>query len=96
MYADNAVIHNHAEVISFAPMERPVVAQLGGSDPALLARAAKICIKYGYHEINLNVSLSPMVAGCMYHAVPWCIDSHGDSCGQVASLAAFVLASSRD
>ena len=28
--------------------------QLGGSDPALLAQAAKIVASYGYDEINLN------------------------------------------
>ena len=56
MYADNAVIHNHKEVISFEHFEKPVVAQLGGNDPDLLTKAAKICVDYGYHEINLNVS----------------------------------------
>jgi hypothetical protein len=33
----------------------PVALQLGGSDPALLARAAKLGEQYGYREINLNV-----------------------------------------
>ncbi len=34
--------------------EQPVALQLGGSDPAELARAAKIAQGFGYREINLN------------------------------------------
>lgn len=35
--------------------EHPVALQLGGSDPAQLAEAARIGADYGYDEINLNV-----------------------------------------
>ncbi len=35
--------------------EHPVAVQLGGSDPAELARAAALCCDAGYDEINLNV-----------------------------------------
>src|SRR3990167_1395764 len=35
--------------------EHPVALQLGGSDPAALARAAKMGEDAGYDEINLNV-----------------------------------------
>jgi len=35
--------------------EHPVALQLGGSDPAELAQAAKIGADHGYDEINLNV-----------------------------------------
>lgn len=51
-----AIIHgDRARLLGFAPAEHPVVVQLGGSDPALLAQAAVICADYGYDEINLNV-----------------------------------------
>ncbi|PWB84568.1 MAG: tRNA dihydrouridine(20/20a) synthase DusA, partial [Methylocystaceae bacterium] len=39
----------------FDPAEHPVAFQLGGSDPAELARAARIAADFGYDEINLNV-----------------------------------------
>lgn len=51
-----AVIHGDRErLLGFSPEEHPVVLQLGGSDPDLLARAATICADWGYDEINLNV-----------------------------------------
>lgn len=37
------------------PSEHPVALQLGGSDPAELAQAARLGAQAGYHEINLNV-----------------------------------------
>lgn len=42
-------------LLDFSPNEHPVVLQLGGSDPAELARAAQIGAEWGYDEINLNV-----------------------------------------
>ncbi|MGQ3671223.1 tRNA dihydrouridine(20/20a) synthase DusA [Xanthobacter sp. TB0136] len=51
-----AVIHGDRQrLIGFNPPEHPVAVQLGGSDPALLAQAARICADFGYDEINLNV-----------------------------------------
>jgi tRNA-dihydrouridine synthase A len=51
-----AVKHgDRAKLLGFTPEEQPVVLQLGGSDPALLAEAAKIGEDFGYAEINLNV-----------------------------------------
>ncbi|MEM6891010.1 MAG: tRNA dihydrouridine(20/20a) synthase DusA [Pseudomonadota bacterium] len=44
---------NH--LLDFSPQERPVALQLGGSDPAELAEAARIGEARGYDEINLNV-----------------------------------------
>lgn len=35
--------------------EHPVAAQLGGSDPVMLAEAARIAAEEGYCEVNLNV-----------------------------------------
>ena len=37
------------------PVEHPLALQLGGSDPADLAAAARMGRDYGYDEINLNV-----------------------------------------
>ena len=40
--------------LDFDPDEHPLALQLGGSDPAMLARAAKLGEEWGYDEINLN------------------------------------------
>lgn len=42
-------------LIGFSGHERPLAVQLGGSEPAELAEAARICEAQGYDEINLNV-----------------------------------------
>lgn len=42
-------------LIGFSPVEQPVAVQLGGSEPAELAEAARICEDFGYVEVNLNV-----------------------------------------
>ncbi len=42
-------------LLGFSPAEQPVALQLGGSDPALLAEAARVGEDWGYGEINLNV-----------------------------------------
>jgi len=50
-----AVVHGDRErLLGFSPQEHPLAVQLGGSDPELLYRAARICHDYGYDEINLN------------------------------------------
>ncbi len=51
-----AVVHGDAErLLAKSPVEDPVVLQLGGDDPDLLARAAALGHAYGYAEIDLNV-----------------------------------------
>ncbi|HEX7328833.1 MAG TPA: tRNA dihydrouridine(20/20a) synthase DusA [Casimicrobiaceae bacterium] len=40
--------------LDFDPAEHPVALQLGGSDPAALAHAARLGERWGYDEINLN------------------------------------------
>ena len=51
-----AIKHGDREkLLGFDQVEQPVALQLGGSDPALLAEAAKIGEDFGYAEINLNV-----------------------------------------
>jgi tRNA-dihydrouridine synthase A len=56
MVTTGAVLHgDRARLIGFDPAEHPVALQLGGSDPAALARCARIGADFGYDEINLNV-----------------------------------------
>ncbi|MBS0216767.1 MAG: tRNA dihydrouridine(20/20a) synthase DusA [Proteobacteria bacterium] len=51
----NAVIHgDRSHLLAMDPSEHPVAVQLGGSDPALLAQAARICVEQGFDEVNLN------------------------------------------
>ena len=42
-------------LLAFNPEEHPVAVQLGGSEPADLAEATKMCCEEGYDEVNLNV-----------------------------------------
>ncbi|HEY8382704.1 MAG TPA: tRNA dihydrouridine(20/20a) synthase DusA [Microvirga sp.] len=56
MVTTGAVIHGPRErLLGFSAEEHPVAVQLGGSNPAELAEAARICAEFGYDEINLNV-----------------------------------------
>jgi tRNA-dihydrouridine synthase A len=56
MVTAEAVIRGDRErLIGFDAREHPVALQLGGSDPARLAEAARIGADFGYDEINLNV-----------------------------------------
>ncbi|WP_426536704.1 tRNA dihydrouridine(20/20a) synthase DusA [Bradyrhizobium sp. McL0615] len=56
MLTTGAIIHgDRKRLLGFDPSEHPVALQLGGSDPADLATAAKIGEDFGYDEINLNV-----------------------------------------
>ncbi len=41
-------------LLGFDPAEQPLALQLGGSDPGLLAEAARVGEDFGYSEINLN------------------------------------------
>lgn len=51
-----AVLHGDQErLLGFDAVEHPVALQLGGSDPAQLAEAARVGQAVGYDEINLNV-----------------------------------------
>jgi tRNA-dihydrouridine synthase A len=55
MITTGAVLHGERDrLLGFDASEQPVAIQLGGSEPAELARAAKIAESYGYTEINLN------------------------------------------
>jgi tRNA-dihydrouridine synthase A len=51
----NAVIHgDRTRLLAMDPSEHPVALQLGGSEPGLLAQAARIGADAGFDEINLN------------------------------------------
>ena len=56
MLAVGAVLHgDRGRLLRYADAEHPVALQLGGSDPAPLAAAARIGAEFGYDEINLNI-----------------------------------------
>src|SRR5271166_1252525 len=56
MITTGALLHgDRARLLRHDPAEHPVALQLGGSDPAALARCARIGAEAGYDEINLNV-----------------------------------------
>jgi tRNA-dihydrouridine synthase A len=56
MVTAEAILHGKRDLLlGFSPLEHPIALQLGGSDPAKLAEAARIGADYGYDEINLNV-----------------------------------------
>ncbi|MFO1143217.1 MAG: tRNA dihydrouridine(20/20a) synthase DusA [Amaricoccus sp.] len=51
-----AVLHGpHERLLGFDPEEHPIALQLGGSEPASLARAARAGCEAGFDEVNLNV-----------------------------------------
>ncbi len=51
-----AIYHGDSDaLLSFDDAEHPVAVQLGGSDPKLMAHAARECARRGYDEININV-----------------------------------------
>ena len=56
MIPSGAVLHGDASrALRFDEAEHPVAIQLGGSDPAELARCARRAEDAGYDEVNLNV-----------------------------------------
>ncbi|WP_082645962.1 tRNA dihydrouridine(20/20a) synthase DusA [Bradyrhizobium valentinum] len=56
MLTTGAIIHgDRRRLLGFDRSEHPVALQLGGSEPADLATAARIGEDFGYDEINLNV-----------------------------------------
>ena len=70
MVVDRAAVNNPA-LLDFSPeWEGPVVAQLGGRDPAALGAAAAACEARGYAGVNLNIGCpSERVSGkCSFGA----------------------------
>jgi len=56
MLTTGALLHGDpSRRLAFDPFEHPLGLQLGGSNPAALARCARIAESAGYDEVNLNV-----------------------------------------
>src|SRR5690606_23083875 len=56
MVTTGALIHGDAaRHLRFDQAEHPVALQLGGSNPAELARCAEMAVDSGYDEVNLNI-----------------------------------------
>ncbi|MGH8160779.1 MAG: tRNA dihydrouridine(20/20a) synthase DusA [Gammaproteobacteria bacterium] len=56
MVVARALIHaGPARFLAHDPAERPLALQLGGSDPATLAHAARLAEDHGFDEVNLNI-----------------------------------------
>ncbi|HET6632517.1 MAG TPA: tRNA dihydrouridine(20/20a) synthase DusA [Rhodanobacteraceae bacterium] len=56
MVTSAAVVHGDREhLLGYGEAEHPLALQLGGSEPAELAAAARIAAEFGYDEVNLNV-----------------------------------------
>ena len=64
MVVAQALLHgNSSRLLAHADIEAPLALQLGGSDPAVLARAVMVAVEFGFDEINLNVGCpSPRVS----------------------------------
>ncbi len=56
MVTAQAILHGDRDhLIGFTPLESPLVLQVGGDDPAMLATSARAAAAFGYDAINLNV-----------------------------------------
>ncbi|NJN49373.1 MAG: tRNA dihydrouridine(20/20a) synthase DusA, partial [Alkalinema sp. RL_2_19] len=56
MVTSQAILHGDLEkLLGFTPEESLIALQVGGDDPARLAKCATIAAEFGYDEINLNV-----------------------------------------
>lgn len=56
MVTARAVLHGDRDrLLGYDDTEHPISLQLGGSDPAQMARCAKIAEEWGYDEVNINV-----------------------------------------
>jgi tRNA-dihydrouridine synthase A len=55
VHAQAVRLGDRERLLGFDPVEHPLALQLGGSEPAMLAEAARIGADWGYDEINLNV-----------------------------------------
>ena len=63
MIVSQAIIYgDRYKLLDFSPEEKPLVLQIGGDNPTLLAECAKIGEDWGYDAINLNIGCpSPRV-----------------------------------
>lgn len=96
MITARALLYGARErLLAFHPAEHPVAAQLGGSEPAELAVAARLAATAGYDEINLNVGCPSgrVQAGCFGAAlmarpalVAECVRAMRDACGSTVTV----------
>ena len=55
MVTTGALLHgDQARHLDFSDAEHPLALQLGGSEPDDLAQAARLALRWGYDEVNLN------------------------------------------
>ncbi|WP_024868734.1 tRNA dihydrouridine(20/20a) synthase DusA [Pseudoxanthomonas suwonensis] len=54
VHANAVVLGDRERLLGFDPVEHPLALQLGGSEPEVLAQAARIGAEWGYDEVNLN------------------------------------------
>ena len=54
VHANAVLLGDRERLLGFDGSEHPLALQLGGSDPAVLAQAARIAQDWGYDEVNLN------------------------------------------
>lgn len=90
MVTTGALIHGDRErFLRFNPEEHPVALQLGGSEPAALARCADWAAQWGYDEVNLNCGCpsdrvqSGMFGACLMaqpELVADCVRAMRDAC----------------
>jgi tRNA-dihydrouridine synthase A len=90
MVTTGALIHGDRErFLHFNPEEHPVALQLGGSEPADLARCARWAEEWGYDEVNLNCGCpsdrvqSGMFGACLMahpQLVADCVKAMTDAC----------------
>ncbi len=66
MVTPSALARDARRHLAHHPLERPLALQLGGADPAEMARAARLGQSAGFDEINLNLGCpsSRVGAGC--------------------------------
>jgi tRNA-dihydrouridine synthase A len=56
MVVARAVFHGDRErLLGYEDREHPIALQLGGEDPQLMAKCARIAEDFGYDEVNINV-----------------------------------------
>ncbi|WP_200897613.1 tRNA dihydrouridine(20/20a) synthase DusA [Arsukibacterium ikkense] len=55
MVTTGALIHGKGDYLAFNQQEHPLVLQLGGSNPADMARCAQLAEQRGYDAVNINV-----------------------------------------
>ena len=90
MVTTGALIHGDVERhLRFDEAEHPLALQLGGSDPADLAKCARLAQEWGYDEINLNVGCPServqkgAFGACLMaepHLVADCVKAMRDAC----------------